>query len=154
MEVTMVLQGIPHLAVRLKAWDAKLRRDMKGALLRIGTAWVKEAKRRVPVDTGLLRNSINKQVDVAADGFTLAVGTNRAYGVFVEFGTDHIAGGRVKALGLSPEIDDSEAITRWPALAKRKGRGQQMPWLRPAWHAIKEKAIQNMNDALAPPGIS
>lgn len=70
---------------------------------------------------------------------------------FIEFGTEHIAGGRVKALGTGPVIMDSEAITTWPALQARGGSGQQMPWLRPAWQEIKPQALIRLNTAIAPP---
>lgn len=70
---------------------------------------------------------------------------------FIEFGTEHIAGGRVKSLGTGPVILDSEAITTWPALVARGGSNQQMPFLRPAFQEIKVAAIKKMNDALAPP---
>lgn len=147
----MYLEGADQLRSRMKRWDGSMRRKMHGALQVIGAAWVTEAKKRVPVDTGFLRNSINKSVAVTKTSFELAVGSSAKYAGFVEFGTEHIAGGRVKALGTTPNITDADAIKTWPALQKRKGSKQQMPWLRPSWSAIKVKAITRMNDALAPP---
>lgn len=43
------------------------------------------AIREVPVDTGLLRNSINTQVNV--EDLTATVGTNLEYAPYVEYGT-------------------------------------------------------------------
>lgn len=151
MNVDMYLEGADQLRSRMKRWDGSMRRKMWGALQAIGSVWVTEAKKRVPVDTGFLRNSINKSVTVTKTSFELAVGSSAKYAGYTEFGTEHIAGGRVKALGTTPNITDANAIKMWPALAKRKGQRQQMPWLRPAWSAIKVKAMARMNAALEPP---
>lgn len=99
--------------------------------------WIAEAKKRVPVLTGVLRDSIDGAVERMKDTFTVIVGTAVEYSIFVEFGTRYIAGGRVYSLGLSPEITDSMAIQDWPAKSERGGGPDQMPWLRPSWWAIE-----------------
>lgn len=151
MKVDVAITGVPELAARLKNWAPSMRRKMRSALIQIGNSWVMGAKRRVPVETGLLRNSINKTVEITPKMFELAVGSNVRYAPHIEFGTEHIAGGRVKALGMGPVILDGEAITTWPAQKKRRARKQQMPFLRPAFQEIKGRAIELLNEALEPP---
>lgn len=161
-------------------WSGEASKNLTKAYKWTGQAWVAEAKKRVPVDEGRLRSSIRSNTYRDAQGVLITeVGTNVEYGKHVEFGTDRIAGGRVKALGLAPEISDTQAIHDWPAKSGEatehtsaqmdmsggaKGRlrnaaGQflavgpqeQMPWLRSAWVAIKQRAIGWINEAMKPP---
>lgn len=99
--------------------------------------WVVEAKKRVPYDTGVLYESIEGVVEVMGDTIMGIVGSSIPWAVFVEWGTRYIAGGRVYALGLGPDVTDAEAIKMWPAKAERGGGDDQMPWLRPSWWAIE-----------------
>lgn len=70
----------------------------------------------------------------------------------IEFGSDLIAGGAVKALGDATDITDVQAITDWPTKRKRGGSAnQQMPWLRPAWSAVEPEAIALINSSFIPP---
>lgn len=153
-DVQMRLEGASEFQRLIRDWNADSRRNVRSALNKIGTAWVTESKKRVPVEFGTLRNSINKEVSVTSDNFELAVGTHVKYGVYLEFGTEHIAGGRVKALGDSPDVTDQQAITDWPAKAETNARREQMPWLRTAWHAIKERAIRRIVGVFAITGGS
>lgn len=153
-DVRMSLEGAGELVSTLRRWDRDTSARLKSELDLIGEAWKTEAKKRVPVEHGVLRNSINKEVTVSRDDFELAVGTHVKYGVYLEFGTEHIAGGRVKALGDSPDVTDQQAITDWPAKAETNARREQMPWLRTAWHAIKERAIRRIVGVFAITGGS
>ena len=148
-------------------------RKMKTALRRIGEAQKAEAQKRAPVDTGRLGQAIFTNTFQSGENFTMEVGTNIKYAVYVEFGTKHIAGGRVKALGDKVEITEAQAIKLWPAknagILNREGKvnkavigsiekrvsaggGQEMmPWLRVSWMKIREWAIQQIEGALTPP---
>lgn len=87
------------------------------------------AKRRVPVDTGRLRMSINLSPRfMGSDSYTLADGVH--YGVYVEYGTSRM----IAAHGIH---DPENPITTWEALRKRNGRGQTMPFMRPAMLEVK-----------------
>lgn len=55
----------------------------KNTLTKVGLFVESEAKLRCPVDTGLLRNSIDSVVEVPS----VIIGTNIDYSIFVEFGT-------------------------------------------------------------------
>lgn len=174
----------------IRAWDKGGVDRMFKAMQRIGQRFKTEAQRRAPVDETHLRGSI--QANTFDDGRQIVteVGTNvKEYPIYVEFGTEYIAGGRVKALGDGVDITDAQAITIWKAknfgsgamkkdgsrqrggivnektgevkaavqkaIAKRleKGSaGEQLPWLRPAFNAIKEWAIAQQAIAMAPPG--
>ena len=155
-------QELKKLADMLRAWDKSCLDGIIKALKIIGQRWKAEAVKRVPVDTGNLKNRILTDTYKEAGGdWTTAVGTNVPYGKWLEFGTEYIAGGRVMALGNGIEINDSQAIKDWPAKSgqalapglKRGGGGssEQMPWLRPAFNAIKVWAVELLKEAMLPP---
>lgn len=75
----------------LNAWSRTLDRRSQTAVHRLVQAYClkieREAKRSVPVDTGVLRASINSRVEGWGMVVTGRVGTNRHYGPYVEYGT-------------------------------------------------------------------
>lgn len=82
-----------------------------------------DARRRAPVDVGLLRASINYRVTKAEDKVIASIGTNvekngRPYGAYMEFGTglvhDHPTWPRKR------HVVPPAALMGW---AERKGRG-------------------------------
>jgi len=163
------MRQLDELADALKEWDGKGFKKLVRAHNLIGQRHRAEAVKRVPVDTSNLVQKIFTNTDVVGKKIVTETGTNVDAGIFVEFGTKHIAGGRVKALGDKIEITDTQAIKDWPAKqadlspptekvqaaltkrAKRGGPQEQMPWLRPSWMAIRKWAVKLINDALRPP---
>jgi hypothetical protein len=149
----------------LAAGDTAVRRGIKTGLRSIAIEVKRHAKLRVPVSGGVgrhksgpdkgkfkskrkgdhkpgtLRQSIQYEI-IGTTSTTLEarIGTNEAYGPFLEYGTDRIAGGAVKALGMGENIQDSQAVHSWPALLERRAKNQQMPWLRPAAFMYRGKA--------------
>lgn len=170
-----------QLASAFRAWGREAERDLTQAHRTIGNRWKGEAKKRVPVDEGTLKQRIlaNTYHDRTADEIVTEVGTNVPYGKYLEFGTKHIAGGRVKALGEDEGLTDRQAIHDWPAKSGEAGdktsasidakggasgrlrnaggqflRGspqEQMPWLRPAFNSIREWAVDLLTKAFRPP---
>lgn len=169
-------QELRKLADMLRAWDKSLLDDVVKALKIIGKRWQAEAIKRVPVDTGNLKQRILTETYKDGSGdYTTAVGTNVPYGKWLEFGTKFIAGGRVEALGDSINITDDQAVKIWPAknvgfvdnlTGKANARAvaaawknhdagnpqEQMPWLRPSFNAVKSWAIELLKEAMLPPG--
>jgi hypothetical protein len=159
-----------NLSKELRRWGAQAEERLLKAHRRIEQRFIAEAKRRVPVDTGTLRQRIIGNTYSENGQIVTEVGTNiPGYPVYLEFGTEHIAGGAVKALGDDPGITDAQAIKDWPAkraelkdksgtanprvaaaIAKSSAQ-EQMPWLRPAFSSIREWAIQQQAAALTPP---
>ena len=148
----------------LNQWAVDVEKRLKRLFARAGERWKRGAKRRVPVGPsrktahgtvvgGTLRNSIQSNVFTSFGLIGVEVGTNvREYPEYVEFGTRYIAGGRVKALGLNPEITDAQAITTWPAKEESGAQREQMPWLRPAWASdTRDWMLNEINEALRPP---
>ena len=118
-------EGLFKLANILRAWDKNLEVYLVQALQIIGNRWMAEAKKRVPVDFGRLRQGILTETYKEASGtWTCAVGTNVPYGKYVEFGTKYIAGGKVQALGDGIDITDAQAVHAWPA--KNFGSGDKV----------------------------
>lgn len=144
----------------LRKWKRDGMNKYRLAHETIGRLVVEEAKKRVPVDRGKLRSSLQHVTNKMANGNLVTdMGSNATrkgfpYPVVIEFGSDAIAGGAVKALGTRVHITDAEAIHDWPALRKRGGAGgagQQMPFLRPAWVAVEPRALALINVAFRPP---
>lgn len=159
----------------LYRWSRQGRQEMLKGFRQVEHQFVAEAKKRIPVDEGRARSSImgNTYEDALGDIIS-EVGTNvPEYPGYLEFGTNKIAGGRVKALGTDSEISDFEAIHNWPAKSRsatRKtsasmttlgplnaffeqvgGPQEQMPWLRTAWTQIKNWAIGVIDNCMRPP---
>jgi hypothetical protein len=164
-----------QLEKRLQNWEQSVRAKAKDAMNKITIRWRDEAEERAPVDErrlgpGILGNSYEEN-----GVFISEVGSNLDYAKYVEFGTDYIAGGKVKALGDDPGVTDAQAITVWAAKntdlvdnetgkADRRGNAaiekslskggsqEQMPWLRPAFNSIRRWAEKLIVNALNPPG--
>lgn len=187
-DVQFNFQGLDSFQEILNRWRPSVRKKTGEAMRDISAAWQSEAQKRIPVDTGLTRNTVLRDYGQHKNGeFYAACGSNQEHAKFLEYGTKHIAGGKVKALGQNPEITDQQAVHTWPAkerdadkTTRRDGKGrfhkikggstsasfkggalrnakgrfvrggaqEQMPWLRPAWMAIKEKAIGRLAKAL------
>lgn len=157
----------------LEKWSEESVKKLEKAHKRIGKRWQAEAVKRVPVDSGTLKQRIIENTYREGQKIITECGSNVPYAVYVEFGTRHIAGGRVLALGPGTGITDADAIKDWPAkeaggvvggrsgnaavdaaLLARAKRGQaneQMPWLRPAFNSIKDWAISELTKATEPP---
>lgn len=148
---TSFARDLQTLADMLRTWDAKLIPRLQTALAVIGQRWKAEAVKRVPTDTGNLRNRILTEVFNDLGNWTVACGTNVPYGKYLEFGTKFIAGGKVLAIGDNPIVTDDEAVKSWPALVKDGGSREQMPWLRTSMQAIIQWAVQVLSDAAKPP---
>ena len=74
---------------------AQLKTKRRAAMERVGQQAEGYATDLVPVDTGLLRQTITHRVE--DDGMTAAVGSNSEYAVYVELGTGkYYPGGRKK----------------------------------------------------------
>ncbi len=153
------------LANVFRAWDRESSVNLRKTMRVICQRFRAEAIKRVPVGhmktkqgnivtTGQLKKLILDEVEELVSGVIGRVGTNIPYGVYTEFGTEYIAGGRVKALGDGVDITDAQAIKDWPAKRVQPVQGEQMPWLRPAFNAIKPWAIEKLNAVLNPPNSS
>ena len=176
-----LIDSLNAFADVLERWTKEGRRRLERAHRLIGQRWRAEAVKRVPVDEGRLRQGVIANTFEDGDGVLVTeVGTNvKDYPVWLEFGTELIAGGRVKALGDSPFVTDAQAVHDWPAKSGEaslktssridtdggargrrrnvlgqfvRGAQEQMPWLRPAFNFIRLWAIEQLNEAYRPPG--
>lgn len=162
-------------------WKTASRAKLFRAFRRIGVAWKGEAQKRIPVDTGMARQHVvtntfweGDQDLITETGTNLVDEGGHSYPTDLEFGTDLIAGGAVKALGRSPLLTDLDAIHTWPAkegdetnetsASIRKIDGgtarfnrkeqfvgsnpqEQMPWLRPAFNRIRDWSQREISSA-------
>lgn len=109
-------QGLQQLATELRGASERALNDVFRALRRWGQEYKRRVQRVVPVRYGTLRQSFQVIEQRDAAGMSVTVGTSlksddgKPYPVYLEFGTDHIAGGRVK------QWQPSDApIMEWPA---------------------------------------
>lgn len=155
------------------AFDMAREAELKtlGAMQDIATKWEYEAKLRIPVETGNARNQTFGHSGVDGEGVYAKVENNTEYASFLEFGTKHIAGGAVLALGDREDVTDAEAVHSWAAKdgnandrtshshrggKLNNGKGdvlasqrpqEEMPWLRTSFMAIREWAIRRIAKA-------
>lgn len=162
---------------------AALMRGLQPALRdveRVLKLWVEEYKRRVmrvtPVDKGMARQSWFTEFERTAR-YMAATLANRVksdngfnYPMALEYGTDRIAKGRVKAWtpGQPPIMDwpakheDIPDLTSIGPGSKKydrhvdiitkaftSGQGEQMPMLRPIGYEIAPKVVEDVGNALA-----
>ena len=182
MQVTLDGLGpaVATFSQALSFWSQETQRKLLKAHKWAGQYWVAEAKKRCPVDEGRLRSSIRTNTYTDGQGILITeVGSNVEYAPHLEFGTKYIARGRVKAIGLRPDVTDTMAIHDWPAKSaeatedtsamidtaggaygrrrNKEGRfvaggaQEQMPFLRPAWMYIRHKVYGWFSEAMQPP---
>ena len=132
-------------AIRVQVHDHGLQRWLKRCYERapartrtlmgqVTAYWSGDAKRAAPVYTGknkakrghgFLKSSIQSKVFGRGETIVGSVYTSAFYAAYLEFGTDTIAGGRVKAWEPGMPV-----ISRWPAKVSSLG-DTQMPYVRP-----------------------
>lgn len=103
-----------------------------------------EARKKAPVDTGELQNSIRYRVEEKEDGNYLGIiFSNAEHAPYIEFGTGPV--GEANHKGISPEVNPMYSPTGWayydPDLQKFIGtRGQPArPFMYPALHDNRKK---------------
>jgi hypothetical protein len=174
VQIAGLSESMRKFTQALEFWAKDTQDRLRKAHKQSGLQWVAEARKRCPVDEGRARSSLRSNTYTDSNGIiTTEVGSNVEYTKHLEFGTEYIAGGRVKDLGLSPEITDQQAIHEWPAkLAEATGDTtvridaagrrrtasgafagvqEQMPFLRTGFMAIRSKIIDRFNAAISPP---
>lgn len=167
--------GLDALATELRGAGERAANDVWKVLRRWGQEYKRRVQRVVPVRFGTLRQSF--QVIEHRDGREMSVtlGTSlksedgKPYPLYLEFGTDRIAGGKVKAWQ-----PGDEPIMEWPAkmadvpnfhrlktgsprheravnIATRAftaGQGEQMPFMRLVGYEIAPRVIEDCRVAI------
>jgi len=80
-------QGAAAVGERLEDIASAIRQELTAAMEQEAEALLAEAKRRCPVDTGTLRNSIRAEVRAQGADVEAAVGSGLFYAPAVELGT-------------------------------------------------------------------
>jgi hypothetical protein len=128
---------------------ARYGQDVDRRLVRAGRLIMagieRAAKRRAPVDTGQLRASITWTIRMSRGRVVGLIGSAVRHAKYTEFRekvgatTRYVPGGGNVA----------RPITSWPALSKRGGRSQTMPWLRPAVvEIVRKQAVAQIKRAV------
>ena len=88
VEMSITIRGDDKIRNKMKAVAKGVNgKPMKLAVMRASLKVEREAKRKVPVHEGRLRNSITTQISREPRGIIGKVGTKVKYAPFVEFGT-------------------------------------------------------------------
>ncbi len=133
-------------SVKKLGWDVTRRLVLAGKQIMAGIE--RAAKRRAPVDTGQLRASITWTITSRGGKVVGLIGSAVRHAQYVEF--RERGGGSGGATRYAPGGGDvANPITSWPALRKRAGSGQSMPFLRPAViEVVKARAIDRVKQAI------
>jgi hypothetical protein len=125
-DVQFNFRGITEYTSIVQRFSAQLNKELGLAFRDIATEWQRQAKLRIPVETGVTRNTVLSEHGRQPNGeWFCAVGSNQKHAKFIEFGTKHIADGAVKALGTGADVTDAQAIHSWPAKDATADQGRR-----------------------------
>lgn len=148
--------------------------DIEKTLKTWGQEWKRKVQRVSPVESGRMRQSwfteferTNQSMSITLANSITGKDGGPGYPVYIEFGTDRIAHGRVKAWqpGEPPIMSwpaknaDLPAMPRFGTAAYERyentlskaftaGAGEQMPMLRPTGYEIAPKVIEDVQQAV------
>ena len=155
-----LIRDLDEFVDAMEHWVEKIDQELEDGFRVYAERWKGEAQRRVPESPALgkhnktkahLHQRILTNVYVVGGEVVMEVGSNLEHAVYVEFGTERIAKGRVKALGYDPHVTDAQAVTSWPAKELDGATRDQMPWLRPAFWAVRDEFVAMLESAVDPP---
>ena len=146
IDLNLDTEFLKKLVKNIKQYQKELKEEVFKALKETVLQIEKEAKRKCPVDTGRLRNSITPEIESSVEG---KVGTNVKYASAVEYGTKPHEIKPKKAKRLVWKDKDSK---EFQSAKKVKHPGTKaQPFLEPAYlHGQKEakkqfeKAFKNL----------
>lgn len=115
------VEGQKEIAARLKKIGQTATNDIEQALVNSALFVERDAKIKVPVDTGRLRSSLShKAEDFGTNDPAVTVGTNVEYAKHVEFGTSRQS---AKPYLYPALIENKSKILKEIAKAFKKGCG-------------------------------
>lgn len=82
---------LDKLIADLNAVPRNLERLVRVAMQKTAADIKADAQAFAPVDTGNLRASISYETHITADAVTAEIGPTAEYGIYVEYGTEHMA---------------------------------------------------------------
>ena len=116
----MAAIGERDLRRRIERMIENVQEEVKGALTESALLVERDAKIKVPVDTGRLRSSISHSEEFEADNPAVVVGTNTEYASYIELGTSRQAAKPFLYPALS---ENRQRIQRKIAESVRRGAG-------------------------------
>lgn len=125
----------------LSKFDNLQNIDLEGPLTKACLLVENDAKKRCPVDTGQLRQSITHEVE----GNTGVIGTNVEYAPYVEYGTGKYASGPYEGKGRQTPwafIDPKTGDLIWTA------GGRPVPFLEPALLENEEEILNLIEEEI------
>lgn len=140
------VEGVERLQRRLGLLSTEVRKMAQREVLRSVLNIQAGAKRRAPVDTGRLRNSIT--FELAPDGLSATIGTNVEYAPAVEFGSKpHVIRPRNKRV-LRFKVGGKFVFAR----AVNHPGGPAQPFLFPAFEEERPMFRRRLEDAIEQAG--
>ena len=142
IELDLDTRFLKELTKKIKQYKKELKKEIQEALKNTVLEIEKEAKKKCPVDTGRLRNSITAEIQSPIEG---QVGTNVKYASAVEYGTKPHTIRPRKAKLLVWKDKDSKKFHSAKEV-KHPGTKAQ-PFLEPAYLHGQDKAKEFFKEA-------
>jgi len=141
MSMSVKIEGLDILQKKLRDIGADLPRELEGAGMKGMLLFEGAIKPRTPVRTGDLMNSYTTESARHGDLIVITTGTNKAYAVFVEFGTGiHAEGGDGRKGGWVYINEDGERVFTMGS--------HPHPHVRPALDEVRDQIPQVVIKAL------
>lgn len=127
--ITLQVHGTKELMADLRKAKVDVQNDARRVLREMADKIADDARGRVPVDTGLLKNSIKlsvskRQLEASVSAGGKVRGKDAYYAQFVEFGTKHSpAQPFLYPAGRAHEKETEEKLVKVLTDAVRKGAG-------------------------------
>lgn len=131
--------NLDGLEKKLQDLGPKLaRKALRKAVANVGTMWIKEMQARVPVDTGILRDSIGMKVTTKAGRqgapSQAKVSVGPLWDKFVKGEKSEVSSQQAAVYAMFSEFGSKHQPAR--------------PWMRPVFDSTKERAVQILADTL------
>lgn len=121
--------------------QATLKNAIERGLWACGATAEQYAKKKAPVDTGNLRNSITHREEIGGTSSTMKVGSDVEYAIYQELGTGKfVAGGRP-----TPWMYQDKKTGKWHWTAGNKAH----PFIKPSVADNKNRFMELLRESLA-----
>lgn len=139
--------GLDKLLKKLNKLGGNVEETLYKSIQQQGEFIKGEAKLLCPVDTGDLRQSINKKITKAEGKIVGIIYTNSQYAGYVEFGTGKVGERTNTNTNVSVSYKQDKWLANIPDVGIRWVEGQPaQPYLYPALKNNKTKVLENIKE--------
>ncbi len=136
--INITFHGFDEFSRELRRQGKEIEKKLEAACREQAMKFAREAKRHVPVESGVTRADVRWAVEKRGGKIIGVVGTNSKAGLFIEMGTRRIKVGT-----------PGQPRTDWPAKRATGTRSPEwMPWLRSSWEVVKKDVVKALEAVL------